>query len=226
MTSGVGLIVVAAGSSQRMGGTDKVWADLGGEPVICHSLRRLAPIASTIAVIVHPDWLRHARGVLHNLVPNIRIRSGGAERRHSVARGIEALGDGVTAIAVHDAARPFVPAEILADGLFRLATADGAVPALPPPQTVKAVEGDRITRTLDRSSLRLAQTPQVFRAAALRNTYDNADLDISAATDDAALAEAAGLNITVYPGAEQNFKITTPYDLDVARALLAAGVIR
>lgn len=226
MSSGVGLIVVAAGSSRRMGETDKVWADLGGQPVICHSVRRLAPLATHVAIVVRPDRIDQAQSVLSNFAPSVRIVAGGAERRHSVARGLDAIGENVTSIAVHDAARPFVPSAILVEGLSRLESADGAVPALTPAATVKSVAGDRVAGTLDRSSLRLAQTPQIFRASVLRRVYAGIDLDATGATDDAALAEATGLNIVVYPGAEQNFKITTPYDLAVARALLDAGIIQ
>jgi len=222
VTAAVGLILVAAGSSRRMGSIDKVWAALDGRPVLCHSLHRLAPLVRDVVVVIHPDGFDKARDLL--VGPNIGVVTGGAERRHSVANGLRALPDDLSAIAVHDAARPLVPPRLLTDALSLLDRFDGAVPALPISATVKEVAGGRIVRTIDRSHLQTAQTPQVFRAAALRSLYSAVDLDLSPVTDDAGLAELAGLTVAAFPGAEQNFKITTPYDLELARLLLSAGL--
>jgi 2-C-methyl-D-erythritol 4-phosphate cytidylyltransferase len=134
-----------------------------------------------------------------------------------VRAGLSAIADSAAIVVVHDAARPLAP-----PGLFEAVIAavrdgaDAAVPALPVPDTVKRVEGDHVVETVSRDGLVAAQTPQAFRADALRAAYAAG----GDATDDAALIEAAGGRVVVVPGEPANLKVTTPADLVIAAALV------
>ena len=142
---------------------------------------------------------------------------GGESRSQSVRAGLAAIDDGAEIVVVHDAARPLASA-----GLFELvidtvrAGADGAVPAVEVADTLKRVTGDRVTETVARDRLVAVQTPQAFRAAALRAAHKS-DED---ATDDAALVEAGGGTVVVVPGDPRNIKVTTLADLAVVNLLL------
>jgi 2-C-methyl-D-erythritol 4-phosphate cytidylyltransferase len=141
--------------------------------------------------------------------------TGGPTRSASVRAGLTAVPDAAEVVVVHDAARPFAePALFTAVIEAVRAGADAAVPGLPLPDTVKRTHGDRVVETLPREQLVAVQTPQAFRAAALRSAHrSGAD-----ATDDAALVEAAGGRTVVVPGDRRNLKITTPEDLAIAAA--------
>lgn len=219
MTPRLGLIVVAAGASRRMGGLDKVWEPLGAHPVLWYALRNLASAVGSAILVVRPDRVQRAQREVGAWFPNIVIVPGGARRRDSVRCGIEAIGD-VELIAIHDAARPFARAAMLRAGVDLLEDADGAIPVEAVRDTVKRVgRNEWVQETLDRSALRAAQTPQIFRAAALLEAH--ARSGGADATDDSALVEAAGYRVRVFPGEPGNFKITTPHDLHVARLLTA-----
>jgi 2-C-methyl-D-erythritol 4-phosphate cytidylyltransferase len=148
--------------------------------------------------------------------------AGGPTRALSVAAGLAEVGPAATAIVVHDAARPFASAELVDRVLDALADADGAVPGVPLADTVKRVGESAVIETLDRSELRAVQTPQAFRAEALRRAYTGTDEDvsaaISAATDCAQLVERSGGRVVVVEGESENAKITGPDDLSRAEA--------
>jgi 2-C-methyl-D-erythritol 4-phosphate cytidylyltransferase len=207
-----------------MGQIDKVWSPLAGRPVLVHSLARLSPVADATVLVVHPDRLHQARKEISPRFPDVVIVPGGTERQESARLGITALID-VDTVAVHDAARPFAPVTLLEAGARLLSRADGAVPATPVRDTVKAVgEGEIVAGTLDRSPLRAAQTPQLFRLSALRSAHNAAAERRALYTDDAALVEEAGGRIVCFPGEPGNFKITTPWDLYLAELIAASGV--
>lgn len=214
----LGLVIVAAGSSTRMAGVDKVWSPLGGKPVLWHSLRNLAEHAIRTVVVVRPDTVERTREQLVPCFPDVLLVPGGAERRDSVLNGVHALGD-CSVVAIQDAARPLASPDLLRKGLSHLGSAAGAIPVLPIPDTVKRVDNGVIVETLDRSSLRLAQTPQVFDKAALLAAHRLARS--RTLTDDAAALEAAGTGVAVFPGEPWNIKITTPDDLVLAEMLLS-----
>jgi 2-C-methyl-D-erythritol 4-phosphate cytidylyltransferase len=220
----VALVIVAAGSSRRMEGIDKVWADLAGHPIVRHSLIELGPLADATALVVRPDQVERAEIELAGSAPNLTIVPGGAERQDSVARGLERLPP-LDVVAVHDAARPLARAGLLRTGIELIQTFDGALPVTPVQDTVKEVDRDGVVvRTLDRSLLRAAQTPQVFRREALLNAHRRARNAGLSGTDDASLVEQAGYRVTVFPGSPANLKITTPDDLRIARLLLQQGM--
>jgi 2-C-methyl-D-erythritol 4-phosphate cytidylyltransferase len=148
--------------------------------------------------------------------------AGGAERSHSVRAALAAAGTQVSVVLVHDAARPLVTADIVRDCLAALAEdVDAAIAAAPMADTVKEADGHDVVRTLDRSRLWAVQTPQVFRAAALRAVLEQDDAVLAAATDDASLVEASGGTVRVVACPRDNFKVTTPEDLRLAELVLA-----
>lgn len=222
------LIIVAAGTSTRMSGIDKVWADLGGYPVIWHSVAALAPLAAWTALVVHSDHLRDGDKILHHfrkstqhLECRLQTVQGGRNRQESVALGLASIPDEARVIAVHDGARPLVREEILRRGYGALRDADGAVPVMPVVDTVKRVDaGGWVIATVPRDELRGAQTPQVFGASALRSAHLAAAQRPHGATDDAELLEASGYRVRVFDGSRENFKITTEHDLLLARLLV------
>ena len=146
-----------------------------------------------------------------------------SKRADSVRCGLTAVPDEAEVILVHDAARPLASADLFTAVIAAVTDggADGAVPGVPPSDTIKTVdESGRVTGTLDRASLVAVQTPQAFRAGVLRRAHDGAP--VSGATDDAMLVESMGGTVRVVPGEPGNLKITDPDDLAAAERLLAA----
>lgn len=207
-----------------MSGIDKAWSDLGGHPVVWHSLFQLSSLASQTILVVKPDDTERAQSQLANEFAQLIVVSGGTERQFSVQEGLKALTAQVDAIAVHDAARPFANPELLRTGCAALLEADGAIPVMEVPDTIKRVNSrDTVLETVDRSSLRAAQTPQVFRASALRSAHARASSTGTPATDDASLLEGTRYRVVTFPGSRTNIKITTLHDLQIARAMLEKG---
>jgi len=223
----VWVIVAAAGESRRMGlpeGESKQFLLLGGEPIVCHSVRRLLAIEQItgVVVVLHPSHVvRFANlSLCSDAVKPLLIVEGGLARTDSVRAGLAAVPAEAAAIAVHDGARPLFGRHVFEDCLAALVGADGAVPAVAVTDTLKkAARSSKITRTVDRRDLWAAQTPQVFRADALRDAY--ALGEPGTVTDDAALLERAGRRVVVVPSTPANVKITTLADLPLAGALLA-----
>ena len=202
------MIVVAAGQGRRFG-QPKQFAALGGRPVVEWSLEASRAVARGVVAVV-PESFLGSPGVGKGAD---RVISGGPTRASSVRRGLAAVPENAEVIVVHDAARPLASRE-----LFRavvdavVAGADGAIPVLAVADTVKRVRGSRVVETLDRADLVVVQTPQAFRAEALRRAHT----DEPEATDDAALLEALGLSVVVVPGEYHNLKLTSPDDLATA----------
>lgn len=204
-------IVVAAGSGHRFGGPKHV-AELGGRPLWEWARDALLESGAHEVVVVGPV----PGGV-----------EGGPERRHSVARGLEMVDPAATIVAVHDAARPLAPARMIARTyrVLKERRADAAIPVVPIPDSIKAVDGEsgQVLSTLSRRQVVAAQTPQVFRAAALRRahrSFRGSDLP-DPAPDDAAMVESIGGRVVTVPGDRLAMKITYPEDLLIAEALLA-----
>lgn len=224
----VGVVVVAAGRGTRMGdgGGDKNFADLAGLPVIVRTLRAFDrhPAVDAIALVLRADQLDRGRALVaeHGLTRVVAICPGGERRQDSARRGIEAVAAaGCTIVLIHDGARPLVDAETIGRGI-ELARAHGAaVAAAPVVDTVKRVDAERrVTGTPRRDELWAVQTPQCFRLELLARAHRAASADV---TDDAALVEALGHPVLVYPSPRRNLKITAPDDLVIAAALLTAA---
>jgi 2-C-methyl-D-erythritol 4-phosphate cytidylyltransferase/2-C-methyl-D-erythritol 2,4-cyclodiphosphate synthase len=221
MAPSVAAVVVAAGRGLRAGGSlPKQYRQLAGEPVIRSSLSLFAWHGEIAAVqaVIHPD----DRGPYDAAAAGLRLLPpvlGGATRQASVRAGLEALGARRPDIVlVHDAARPFCSAELVSRAIVACAETGAAIPALEVTDTIKRVDADgHVAGTIDRAQLRAVQTPQAFAFPALLEAHRRAASDgREDFTDDAALAEWAGLKVAVFAGETGNVKLTT--DEDFARA--------
>ena len=220
----LGVIIVAAGSSTRMGGGDKQFADLNGEPVLGHSLRVFARCrhVAGIALVLSSDNLDRGRRLVSDAgLDDLVICVQGGERRQDSARiGLEALKSSVADpefIAVHDGARPFVDDSMIERGLATARVTGAAAAGVAVKDTIKACGPNRVvTKTLDRRGLWAIQTPQIFRTGVLSAAYETVTAEV---TDDAAMVELGGGLVAVFDGHPENIKITTPDDLLVARLI-------
>jgi 2-C-methyl-D-erythritol 4-phosphate cytidylyltransferase len=209
----VAAILVAAGAGTRLGaGRPKAFCEIGGVTLLDHALHRFLahPAVRDVIAVVPPD-------LLDAVSADATVVAGGAERPDSVAAGLAALADDVDFVLVHDAARPFVPAAVISRVVDALnGGADAVVPVIAVVDTIKRVFEDVVVETIDRSALRAVQTPQGFARDVLLRAHAGG----GPATDDASMAERLGIAVTVVDGAEESFKITTPWDLRLAEALL------
>jgi 2-C-methyl-D-erythritol 4-phosphate cytidylyltransferase/2-C-methyl-D-erythritol 2,4-cyclodiphosphate synthase len=218
------ILIVAAGRGSRAGaGAPKQYRSLAGRPVLAHTIAAFAahPAVGPIQVVIHPNdevaYRYAAAGFdLRDPVP------GGATRQESVRRGLAALARAAPeSVLIHDGARPLVARAVIDRVLAALSTSPGAIAALPLADTLKRdAGGGRAVGGIDRSGLWRAQTPQGFRFDAIRAAHEAAagrDL-----TDDAAVAELAGIETALVTGDEDNFKITTADDLARAERLMLA----
>jgi 2-C-methyl-D-erythritol 4-phosphate cytidylyltransferase len=221
------VIVAAAGESLRMGlpdGESKQFLLLGGEPVLSHSVRRLLdmPLVAGLVVVLHPSHTVRFAGELLAFDDSkpLLITEGGRTRTDSVRAGLVEVPSSATAIAVHDGARPLFSRRVLERCVAALDRVDGAVPAIEVSDTLKRANGGGLVQsTVDRSGLWAAQSPQVFRAPALRDVYSRPDLSV--ASDDSVLLERSGYKVGLVTSTPANVKITTPADLPLAGALLS-----
>jgi 2-C-methyl-D-erythritol 4-phosphate cytidylyltransferase len=221
--SGAWAIVVAAGEGRRFGGP-KAFSPLAGAPMIAYSLRAVGEAKGIegIALVVHPGApFETARAHAPAAIP-LEIVAGADTRQASVRAGLDRVPSGVERVVVHDAARPLAGPELFERALDALEHAAGAVVAIPAADTLKRVSDDRVIETVEREGLWRAQTPQAFDAAVLRKAHELATEGSQGATDDAVLVERMGAHVAIVPGDERNIKITTPEDLAVAEAILAA----
>jgi 2-C-methyl-D-erythritol 4-phosphate cytidylyltransferase / 2-C-methyl-D-erythritol 2,4-cyclodiphosphate synthase len=225
----VAAVVVAAGRGLRAGSDmPKQYRQILGEPVIRPSLATLAGHAAIAAVqpVIHPDDVALYQGATAGLglLPAVH---GGASRQASVCAGLEALEPLAPALVlVHDAARPFASEELIARAIAAARTSGAAVPVIPVADTVKTVDATgAVTGTIDRAHLRLVQTPQAFDFAALLAAHRKARAaGRDDFTDDAALAEWAGLAVTTFEGEAGNVKLTTNDDFTRAEARKLAAL--
>jgi 2-C-methyl-D-erythritol 4-phosphate cytidylyltransferase len=210
-------LLVAAGSGERLGaGRPKAFVVLAGRPMLEWSLEALRTAGIAEIVVAAPAG-HEVEGCV--CVP------GGVTRSESVRAALAAAPPGD--VVVHDAARPLVTPEHFTAALAALAEADCAIAAAPITDTVKEAGGDRlVTATLDRTRLWAIQTPQAFRRDALERALDVPDEVLAQATDDAWLVERTGGTVRVVESSPANFKVTTPYDLEIAEHLLADRLSR
>ena len=208
-------IIVAAGSSSRMG-SDKIWAELAGRPVLAYSVAALGATPGVMrVVVVGPAEIAR----LPCAVPVTTVE-GGARRQDSVAHGIAAAPDAEWYL-IHDGARPLVTPELAARMLEAAQATGAAVPVTPVVDTIKQVAPDgTVEATVDRAALRAVQTPQAFRGDLLRRAHAEVTGDV---TDDASMLEQLGLPVATVEGDRANLKVTTPTDLVIAHALMVTA---
>jgi len=219
-----GAIIVAAGGSSRMGGADKLFADLGGRPLLARALARFqeSPLVERIVLVLSAANLERGRTLAaeFGIDKLSALCEGGPRRQDSVRLGLEALGP-CEWVLVHDGARPLVTTALIERGLAAARETGAAVAAVPIADTVKVAAPDgTVEQTLDREGLWAAQTPQVFRYDLLLRAHREVTAEV---TDDAAMLEALGLPVKLYEGSAANIKVTTPEDLRLAEALLQAS---
>lgn len=222
LTSKHTILIVAGGRGTRMGGPQpKQFLELAGRPVLMHTLEAFDRWdASARLIVVLPEdqietWKRlceaHVFGRIH------RVVAGGETRFHSVRNGLGAVASNGL-IAVHDGVRPLVAPSVIAACFAAAADGGAAVPVVPVVESVREVDADGGSRPVDRTRLRVVQTPQVFRADVLRAAYC---LPYDPRfTDDASVVEASGVAVRLVPGNRENIKLTTPMDLLLAEQLM------
>ena len=217
-----GAVIVAAGTASRMGGIDKVMADLGGEPMILRTVRAFQecdPI-SEIVIVTREDLVEPITALTAEMDKVKAVVVGGKTRQESVSKGLNALSDKVKLAAIQDGARPFASWQMI-DRVVRAAnTYSAAAPAIPVKDTIKVVGGGVVTNTPDRKTLMAVQTPQVFDIALLRGALLKAWEDGAEVTDDCSAVERMGMSVKIVEGDERNIKITTPMDLKIAKLIL------
>lgn len=218
-------IIVAGGKGLRMGGDlPKQFIPIEGRPVLMRTLDTFHACDESIQIILvlprdHQDYWRELCVQYQFAVPH-RIADGGVTRFHSVQSGLSQVDAPEALVAVHDGVRPFVSHEVISR-CYAEAEAHGAVvPVIPVVETVRQLTGEGSV-TVDRNAYRLVQTPQTFRATLLRRAYEQPYTD--AFTDDASVVEALGEAVTLVDGNRENIKLTTPFDLIVAKALVDSG---
>jgi len=214
-------IIVAAGEGKRMRGVDKVFAPLGGEPLLLRATRpfQQCPLIDQIVVVVSGDKENKCRtlvtGPEWSKVSDICL--GGERRQDSVAAGLKRLKN-FDWVIIHDGARPLVTADLIERGLETAKETGAAAAAVPVTDTIKVVGKDEIVRqTPPRGNLRAVQTPQVFRFDVIQIAHKQDARDV---TDDASLVERLGHKVKLFTGSYDNIKVTTPDDLALAEILV------
>jgi 2-C-methyl-D-erythritol 4-phosphate cytidylyltransferase / 2-C-methyl-D-erythritol 2,4-cyclodiphosphate synthase len=221
------VLIVAAGSGQRFGAAvPKQYQPLAGKPLLRHSLETFAahPEIAGILVAIHPDhrtMYDAATAGIPKLLPPI---AGGASRQASVFNGLEQLaGERPDLVLIHDAARPFIDSGTISRTIAALAEQRAVLVAVPVVDTIKRAQDGKVGDTIDRRDLWRAQTPQAFHfqdILAAHRRFAGREL-----TDDAALAEAAGIPVVFVMGAERNFKVTTAEDMERAERMIGGQAI-
>lgn len=223
------LIVVAGGKGLRMGGElPKQFQNIGGRPILMVTLERLHAIDPSMQlVLVLPadqfDFWKELCRQYDFAVP-LLLTQGGATRFHSVQNGLAQVDDLDEAlVGVHDGVRPFVSQKVV-DDCFREAWIHGAaIPMIELQDSLRhIVGGNGVTEVVPRDRYRLVQTPQVFKLSVLRRAYEQRFIE--SFTDDASVVEAAGMEVVAVEGNRENIKITTPFDMSVARTLMECWI--
>ncbi len=221
----VGAIVAAAGLGTRMGTVHpKQFIPIAGKPVLTHTLEAFerCPIIEKVCLVVREQEVPRVQGLVtdYSLGKVTAVIPGGEVRQDSVYNGLLAI-DGVEIVVVHDGVRPLVLPESIAATVEAARVGGAATLATKVSETVKVVHEGIALRTLDRSPLWLAQTPQAFRYALLREAHERARAAGVVGTDDAMLIERLGHQVRIVPGPVDNLKISTASDLALAEAILA-----
>ncbi len=213
----VGAVIVAAGKSQRMGGMDKLFTDIGGSPLLGRVIDCFQHCGAIdeIVVVLGKENLENGRKLANergwSKVSQLCL--GGARRQDSVREGLKRLTD-CQWVAIHDGARPFIDVSLIEKGLEEAAKNGAAVAAVPVKDTIKAASADGfVLNTPQREGLWFAQTPQIFRFDLIKRAHDEITEDVS---DDAMMVEKIGHKVKLFMGSYNNIKVTTPEDLALA----------
>lgn len=215
-------VLVAAGSSSRMNGDDKIFLDLCSRPIIEHSLSVFmnSGLFETTILVLSKNSINLAHDKLSDyLAEGLILTTGGARRQDSVLRGLEKIQKSAV-VAIHDGARPCITQSILEQGLEKVEKTGAAIPVIPVTDTVKRLNDiGRVETTLPRKNYKFSQTPQFFDLDLIRKAHRKIIKDV---TDDASMIEMIGGEVEVFDGDIENLKITTSNDLVIARNILEA----
>lgn len=209
-----------------MGGdTPKQFLSLEGVPIFIHTLRKFASsdaIDEIVIALRDEEMERASRDIdrEHFAIP-VRVATGGASRQETVARALATLSSQTEIVVVHDAVRPFIELETIQRVVEMARTEGAAILGIPSVDTVKQVERQTIMGTIPRERIVLAQTPQAFRYAILKEAFARAAADGFNGTDESSLVERMGQTVVVLMGSDRNIKITKPSDLPLARLYVA-----
>ena len=217
-------LLVAAGSSSRMDGQDKLLAELGGMTVLERSALAFEQNdrISELVVVTRADRLDEISKLLdaRGLSKLTMVAAGGETRADSVRAGLEHISKKAALVAIHDAARPLVSQRIINETVAMAIKTRASAPAIPVKDTIKVAKSGAVVSTPDRKTLYAVQTPQVFDADLLRAAHKKAEKSGKELTDDCLAAEQLGLKVFLTQGEETNLKITTPLDLRIAAMIL------
>ena len=216
-------VIVAAGSSTRMGGVDKIVTEIAGKPMILRTAEAFQknPAVQEIIVVTREDLRQRVEEILRGggVTKVTAVIVGGSTRAESVNKGLNWCDKKSKLIAIHDGARPLVSQEIITAAITMAAKTGAAVPAMPVRDTIRIIEGGVGVSTPDRAKLYAMQTPQVFDADLIRAATLNAIRKKIEVTDDCAAVEQMGMKVNIVAGAEENLKVTTRLDLALVNAL-------
>jgi 2-C-methyl-D-erythritol 4-phosphate cytidylyltransferase len=217
--SKLGVVVVAAGTSQRMVGINKLFASLKGKPLLAWSVdtcQRYRLVQQIVLVLNDENLARGQKLKKERGWSKVTLCQGGARRQDSVKEGLKQI-RGCDLVMIHDGARPFLTPDLIGDGLKAVGETKAAVAAVPVKDTIKLTADEKLVgETLQRERLWAAQTPQMFSFDVITRAYENLATEI---TDDAAAVERLGHEVQLYMGDYKNIKVTTAEDLALARVI-------
>jgi 2-C-methyl-D-erythritol 4-phosphate cytidylyltransferase len=217
--SKLGVVVVAAGTSQRMVGINKLFASLKGKPLLAWSVdtcQRYRLVQQIVLVLNDENLARGQKLKKERGWSKVTLCQGGARRQDSVKEGLKQI-RGCDLVMIHDGARPFLTPDLIEDGLKAVGETKAAVAAVPVKDTIKLTADEKLVgETLQRERLWAAQTPQMFSFDVITRAYENLATEI---TDDAAAVERLGHEVQLYMGDYKNIKVTTAEDLALARII-------
>jgi 2-C-methyl-D-erythritol 4-phosphate cytidylyltransferase len=215
----LGVVIVAAGTSQRMVGINKLFAPLRGKPLLAWSVdtcQSYSLIKQIVLVLNEGDLARGQKLKKGMGWSKVTLCPGGARRQDSVREGLRQIRD-CDLVMIHDGARPFLTTALIEDGLKIVREIEAAVAAVPVKDTIKLAADERlIGETLQRDMLWTAQTPQIFSFDVITRAYKNLAAEV---TDDATAVERLGHKVQLYMGDYKNIKVTTTEDLELARII-------
>ena len=217
-------VIVAAGSSQRMG-SDKLLHNLGIMPVLARTLLAFqdCDLVDEIVVVTRMEKIMEVAGLCkkYRIEKASKVISGGATRMESALAGVSEVKSRAKLIAIHDGARPLASVELIERTIRAAAQYKAAVPAVKSVDSLKLVDDkDTVTGSVDREQVLRVQTPQVFEADLIKGALSYAAEKKLPLTDDCSAAELMGIKAHVVPGEEDNIKLTTPRDMLFASAIL------
>jgi 2-C-methyl-D-erythritol 4-phosphate cytidylyltransferase len=218
-SSKLGVVIVAAGTSRRMAGINKLFVSLGGKPLLAWSVdtcQRCSLIQQIVLVLNDKDLARGQKLQEERDWPKVTLCPGGARRQDSVKEGLRRIRN-CDLVMIHDGARPFLTLDLIEDGLRIIGETGAAVAAVPVKDTIKLAADERLVgETLQRDKLWAAQTPQMFSFDVIMRAYENLPAEV---TDDATAVERLGHKVQLYMGDYKNIKVTTAEDLALARII-------